>query len=129
MKNLLPWIVAFLMFGVLIAMALPLPRSTSALPENEPAPLLTSVDWLSANLGDPDLVLLHVGDNAEYGVEHIPGAQFVSLQDISTPRGSFPPLELPPVPQLQQFFEKTGMSGRIFHITGILSVTYFQMLS
>lgn len=78
-------------------------------------PILVSVDWLSAHLNNPSLVLLHVGDRNEYLEGHIPGGQFVALQDISTPNGSFPPLELPPVPQLKEFFEKAGVgdSSRI----------------
>lgn len=45
--------------------------------------LLVPTSWLSRHLRDPDLVLLHVGDKAEYDARHIPGARFVSLDLIS----------------------------------------------
>jgi len=44
-----------------------------------------AVAWLAAHLRDSDLVLLHVGDRAEYDAEHLPGAQFVSLNDFAAP--------------------------------------------
>src|SRR6266542_1279454 len=47
--------------------------------------MLVSPDWLAAHLGDPDLVLLHVGDQAGYDARHIPGARYVSTRDISLP--------------------------------------------
>ncbi|MFN2567361.1 MAG: sulfurtransferase [Gemmatimonadaceae bacterium] len=47
--------------------------------------LLVSTEWLANHLNDPDLVLLHVGEEREYRAEHIPGARLVSLRDISTP--------------------------------------------
>jgi thiosulfate/3-mercaptopyruvate sulfurtransferase len=39
--------------------------------------------WLAQHLGDRDLVLLHVGDPAEYAKAHLPGARLVSLRDVS----------------------------------------------
>lgn len=48
--------------------------------------LLVSVDWLAEHVRDPDLVLLHVGQKAEYDSSHIPGARFVQMQDFSLPR-------------------------------------------
>ncbi len=45
--------------------------------------LVVSVTWLAQHLTDSDLVLLHVGDKAEYDARHLPGARFVSLQDVS----------------------------------------------
>lgn len=47
------------------------------------ASLVTSTGWLADHLRDPDLVLLHVGDKAEYEKGHIPGARLVSMQDVS----------------------------------------------
>jgi thiosulfate/3-mercaptopyruvate sulfurtransferase len=43
---------------------------------------------------------------------HIPGARFVTLADISTPRGSGLTLELPPVTQLEAAFEKLGVTDQ-----------------
>jgi thiosulfate/3-mercaptopyruvate sulfurtransferase len=45
--------------------------------------LLVSTAWLADHLKDPDLVLLHVGEKPEYDAAHLPGARFVTLQDIS----------------------------------------------
>lgn len=45
--------------------------------------LLVTPSWLAAHLKDSHLVLLHVGDKAEYDRRHIPGARFVSTGDLS----------------------------------------------
>jgi thiosulfate/3-mercaptopyruvate sulfurtransferase len=74
------------------------------------APLVVSVDWLSAHLSDPTLVLLHIGEESEYNAGHIPGAQYLDRRGISTPAGSFPVLEMPPLSQLQSTFERLGIS-------------------
>jgi thiosulfate/3-mercaptopyruvate sulfurtransferase len=47
--------------------------------------MLVSPDWLAAHLGEADVVLLHVGDRAEYDARHIPGTRYVSTRDISQP--------------------------------------------
>src|SRR5436305_4624263 len=72
--------------------------------------MIVSTDWLSKHLTDNALVLLQVGDKTEYDAAHIPGAQFIQLTDISTPRGTGLILELPPVDQLQATFEKLGVT-------------------
>lgn len=72
--------------------------------------MIVSTEWLAKHLNDNSLVLLQVGDKAEYDGGHIPGAQFIQLADISTPRGSGLILELPPVAQLSATFEKLGVT-------------------
>jgi thiosulfate/3-mercaptopyruvate sulfurtransferase len=74
--------------------------------------LIVSTDWLAKHLNDDSLVLLQVGDKAEYEAGHIPGAQFIALADISTPRGSGLALELPSVAQLEAAFEKLGVTDK-----------------
>ena len=74
--------------------------------------LIVSTEWLAAHLKDDPLVLLHVGDKDEFLAGHIPGAQFIALADISTPRGSGLALELPPVAQLKTAFEKLGVTDK-----------------
>jgi thiosulfate/3-mercaptopyruvate sulfurtransferase len=74
--------------------------------------LIVTTDWLAKHLNDDGLVLLEVGDKADYLAGHIPGAQFIALADISTPRGSGLILELPPVEQLKATFEKLGVTDR-----------------
>lgn len=50
------------------------------------ADLLTTPDWLKANLNDPKLVLFHVGPKPDFEKEHIPGARLVSGADLAVPR-------------------------------------------
>jgi thiosulfate/3-mercaptopyruvate sulfurtransferase len=74
--------------------------------------MIVSTDWLAKHLNDDSLVLLQVGDKSEYLAAHIPGAQFVELSDISTPRGQGLTLELPSVDQLKTTFEKFGVTDK-----------------
>src|SRR2546427_3638372 len=75
--------------------------------------LIVSTEWLGEHVKEDDsLVLLQVGERREYDAEHIPGAQFIQLSDISTPRGQGLILELPAVDQLKATFEKLGVSDK-----------------
>jgi len=74
--------------------------------------MIVSTEWLAKHLNDGSLVLLQVGEKDEYSAAHIPGAQFIQLADISTPRGQGLALELPPVDQLKATFEKLGVSDK-----------------
>jgi thiosulfate/3-mercaptopyruvate sulfurtransferase len=74
------------------------------------APFLATPEWLAQHINDPDLVLLHVGQRTEFDAGHIPGAQYLSLQDISTPAQSFPILQMPAPEQLDAALEKVGVS-------------------
>jgi thiosulfate/3-mercaptopyruvate sulfurtransferase len=68
--------------------------------------------WLRAHLSDPNLVLLHVGDKAEYDAKHIPGAILAAQRDVSvsdhTEKGLM--LEMPPADDLKQRLEALGIS-------------------
>ena len=76
------------------------------------APMIVSVEWLNQHINDANLVLLHIGDKAEYDKAHIAGAQFISLRDISVSRDNGKiNTELPPVEDLQKAFEKFGVSN------------------
>lgn len=74
--------------------------------------LLTTPAWLAAHLNDANLVLLHVGDAAEYARAHIPGARLVRLQDVSTPHqeGALM-LEMLPAEQLRERLQALGISS------------------
>lgn len=76
--------------------------------------MLVDAGWLAKHLNDPNLVLLHVGDKAEYDAKHIPGARYVSFADISRPtdmeRGDLH-LELPAADDLRQRLENLGISN------------------
>jgi thiosulfate/3-mercaptopyruvate sulfurtransferase len=75
-------------------------------------PMLVTVDWLGDHLNDPSLILLQIGDKKDYDSGHIPGAQFLEYQSISTPHGQGLMLELLPVEQLVSVFEGLGVSNR-----------------
>jgi thiosulfate/3-mercaptopyruvate sulfurtransferase len=77
-------------------------------------PMLVTVDWLGDHLNDPSLVLLQIGDKKDYDQGHIPGAQFLEYESISTPHNHAQGLmlELLPVEQLVSVFERLGVSNR-----------------
>src|SRR5690349_4499105 len=60
-----------------------LPVKSRAQDSNARAKILVTSDWLARHLEDRNLVLLHVGEEAEYNKEHLPGARFVRLDDIA----------------------------------------------
>ncbi len=76
--------------------------------------LLVSAPWLSRHLADRNLVLLHVGDKAEYEAGHIPGARLVSISDVSvsdhTDKGLM--LEMPPADDVRHRLEALGISDQ-----------------
>ena len=74
--------------------------------------LVVSTAWLAGHLTDADLVLLHVGDKAEYDAHHLPGARFVALSDISVSDRSEQGLvlEMPPADDLRQRLAALGIS-------------------
>jgi len=74
--------------------------------------LIVSTGWLAQHIKDDSLVLLQVGEKDEYLTGHIPGAQFITLADISTPRGQGLVLELPSVDQVKATFEKLGVTDK-----------------
>jgi thiosulfate/3-mercaptopyruvate sulfurtransferase len=88
----------------------PAANSSSQVRPDDTLPFPATVDWLASRMSDPSLVLLHVGEQAEFDAAHIPGARFVSRQELSTPQDSRPILEMPPAGQLQQALESLGIS-------------------
>lgn len=71
-------------------------------------PLVVSPAWVAERLGKAPLVLLHVGDKAEYEAAHLPGARHIAVADIGIERDGLS-LELPAVEKLQAAFEKVGV--------------------
>lgn len=78
------------------------------------APVTVSTTWLAEHLKSPNLVLLHVGDRAEYDAGHIPGARHVKLDDISVSSHdrSGLMLEMPQPDSLRARLEALGISDR-----------------
>ena len=87
-------------------------KTANSLANAQHEPLLVTVDWLAGHLSDPSLVLLQIGEKKDYDKGHIPGAQFLEYESISTPHGQGLMLELPPVEQLVSVFERLGVSNR-----------------
>lgn len=95
--------------------ALALTLATAAQAASDRDRLVVSSDWLAAHLHDPGLVLLHVGDRAEYDAAHLPGARFVALRDVSAvPAAPDDPaalrLEMLPAEELRRRLEALGIA-------------------
>ena len=99
-----------LLLPLLVIVSTPTVPATADTKTNES--LIVSTEWLAKHLHDDSLVLLQVGEKGEYTAAHIPGAQFIQLADISTPRGQGLTLELPSVDQLKTTFEKLGVTDK-----------------
>jgi len=91
------------------------PRVTPAQMSAPPsAPVTVSTDWLSKHLNDPNIVLLHVGNRKEYDAGHIPGARYVTLEDISVSSHDHDNglmLEMPKPDSLRAQLEALGISS------------------
>ena len=77
---------------------------------------LVSTDWLARHLKDPDLRILdaswHMPDagrdaRAEYEAEHIPGARFFDIDEISDARSDLPHM----VPPVEKFMSRMRTMG------------------
>lgn len=66
--------------ALLLLVALAVPATAQS---NGRGQLVVDTDWLAQHLDDPDLVLLHVGDEDDYAREHIPGAHYIRMRDVS----------------------------------------------
>lgn len=102
-------------FCLLILLFTPIDTRQQACAVSEDAattPMIVPVEWLDKHLSDPNLVLLHVGQKPEYDEGHIPGAVFVTLNDISaTPEESDLALQLPTADRLKTALEKYGINN------------------
>jgi thiosulfate/3-mercaptopyruvate sulfurtransferase len=74
--------------------------------------MIVSTEWLAKHLNDDSLVLLQVGEKKEFDEAHIPGAQFIQLPDISTPRGQGLAWSCRHVAQLKAAFERFGVTDK-----------------
>ena len=73
--------------------------------------ILISTDWLAKHLNDRNLVLLHVGEKAEYDREHLPGARFVRLDDIADSDHEKPGALMLQMPSSESLREKLARLG------------------
>jgi thiosulfate/3-mercaptopyruvate sulfurtransferase len=91
------------------------PSATAQMYVAPSAPVTVSTTWLAEHLKSPNLVLLHVGERAEYDAGHIPGARFVKLDDISVSSHDHQNglmLEMPQPDSLRARLEALGISDR-----------------
>jgi thiosulfate/3-mercaptopyruvate sulfurtransferase len=97
-----------------LATLLSLPISFERAAGQSRAQMLVTTDWLRQHLKDTDLVLLHVGEKPGYDAEHIPGARFITMDDVAAPRPaertSGEALELPVPATARARLEALGIS-------------------
>jgi thiosulfate/3-mercaptopyruvate sulfurtransferase len=97
------------LIAALVFTALPTAAQTAA-------PLIVDVEWLGHHLNDGDLVLLHVGSQADYDAGHLQGARRISEEDVSRPHDMTKMatgdlmLELPPIDELRGKIAAYGIS-------------------
>ena len=78
--------------------------------------LVVTADWLAQHLNDPGLVILQVGEKESYDSGHIPGAQFIVMDDLSIPmdHAAMKPtdlmLEMPDASRLRESLQQFGIS-------------------
>lgn len=73
--------------------------------------MLVSAEWLETHLADPDLVILHVGRQADFEKEHIPGARLISIREILTDNQEGIRHELPDNPSIEQTLRSWGINN------------------
>ena len=76
----------------------------------DPKNMVVSTDWLSSHLHDANLVILAIGDRADYDRAHVPGAAFLTYASLSA-RNSPLTLELPPMTDLAATFSELGVGN------------------
>lgn len=70
--------------------------------------MVVSSEWLNAHLNDPLVVVVEVGDRADYDAGHIPGARFVAREEIVADCDGLAN-ELPPDDALIATFTSSGV--------------------
>jgi len=75
--------------------------------------MLVSASWLAEHRNDPKLVLLAIGQPAEFASAHIPGAVALDYRSIALPVTPEQPLnlQLPPAADLEKLFAALGVSN------------------
>ena len=73
--------------------------------------VLVTPAWLAQHVTDANLVLLHIGDKAEYDAKHIAGARFVATNDIANSEPGGLSLQLPAADDLRQKLQALGISN------------------
>ena len=98
-----------LSFAVVLAVATAAPDDSTTWP----ASMAVSAEWVARHRADPGVVILHVGERAGYEREHLPGARYISFEDIAR-RGEAVggnTLEMLPPEELRANLERFGISN------------------
>jgi len=80
------------------------------------APMIVDTKWLADHLHDRGLVLFQIGTQEEYTAGHIPGAQFIDMDEVSAPmdhahmRPGELMLELPAKPRIDSVLAAKGIT-------------------
>jgi thiosulfate/3-mercaptopyruvate sulfurtransferase len=77
------------------------------------ATMLVTPQWLSEHQNDANLVVIGIGQRAEYDAAHIPGSHFLDYNTITLRPGPNQPnsFELPPMADLAKTFGDLGVSN------------------
>jgi len=73
--------------------------------------MLVSTSWLAAHLKDANLVVLAVGERADYDAAHIPGSQYVEYKEVAPKGANGLSAELPSMATLAAVFSKLGVGN------------------
>ena len=73
--------------------------------------LFVSTKWLADHIQDANLVVLAVGDKADYDAGHIPGSQWIEYTSVGVKGPTGLTLELPPMDKLADVFSKLGVGN------------------
>ncbi len=73
--------------------------------------LIVSTPWLADHIKDANLVMLAVGEKADYDAEHIAGSQFIEYGSVGVKGETGLALELPPMDKLAEVFSKLGVGN------------------
>ncbi len=95
-------------FAVVLAVATAVPADSSEWPGS----MVVSAEWLASHRADPAVVILHVGERRGYEREHIPGARYISFEDVARRGESVGgnTLEMLPPEELRANLERFGVS-------------------
>jgi thiosulfate/3-mercaptopyruvate sulfurtransferase len=103
-----------LLAASLIVVSALVPSPSRAQQADPRSDLLVSTAWLAGHINDPNLVLLHVGSREGYDAEHLPGARFVDLDDVSVSEHEKPGalmLQMPDNESLRNRLQGLGISS------------------
>jgi thiosulfate/3-mercaptopyruvate sulfurtransferase len=95
-----------------ILLALSLPAASACGGHGDPSTMLVTTGWLADHLHDKNLVILSVGNKAEYDEAHIPGALYVDYMDTHVMKdASGLTLELAPDADMAKLFGDLGIGN------------------